>query len=380
MTSTRLPLCALLSHALVAYTIEFDNAAELELQHRTTMGKRSGGKQDGPWLVSLAMYANCMQWLADGGLSARELVNRARTITNFDGVRRWGYVTIEPPEIMGGKPPPRSAWIVRLTPKGVAAAKVWEPLFDEIERRWQARFGNRQIDRLRDALTAVVDRIALDLPECLPILGPGLATTTTKMRWKERSPADRGSPADHGGPLDRTAGRLSVLISRALLQMAIDFETAARLSIALYADLVRLLDKEPRFIRDPAASTGVSNEAIAMGLGFLQRRGLAMVERDAGPKGIKSVRLTEPGQAAKRNCGRIFDGLEDDWRARFGETAIDELRAALEAIVSDPSDPTALIWTGMMPQPGNWRARAKRPASLPWFPMILHRGGYPDGS
>src|SRR5438034_306366 len=51
-----LPLSALLSQALVAYTIEFDNEAEHRLPHRTTSHGASG-PGDGapvPWLVSLA--------------------------------------------------------------------------------------------------------------------------------------------------------------------------------------------------------------------------------------------------------------------------------------------------------------------------------------
>src|SRR6266487_1082973 len=54
--SGTLPLSALLSQALVAFTIEFDNEAEHRLPHRTTSHGASG-PGDGapaPWLVSLA--------------------------------------------------------------------------------------------------------------------------------------------------------------------------------------------------------------------------------------------------------------------------------------------------------------------------------------
>jgi len=47
-----LPLSALLSQALVAFTIEFDNAAELQMQHRTSRHRPAGG---GAWLTSMAM-------------------------------------------------------------------------------------------------------------------------------------------------------------------------------------------------------------------------------------------------------------------------------------------------------------------------------------
>ncbi len=35
---------------------------------------------------------------------------------------------------------------------------------------------------------------------------------------------------------------------------------------------------------------------------------------------------------------------------------------------------------GLVPSPDNWRSRVRRPETLPHHPMVLHRGGYPDGS
>jgi hypothetical protein len=32
------------------------------------------------------------------------------------------------------------------------------------------------------------------------------------------------------------------------------------------------------------------------------------------------------------------------------------------------------------PYPEGWRASVPRPEVLPDFPMVLHRGGFPDGS
>ena len=46
-----LPLSALLSQALVAFTIEFDNEAERRMPHRTT--NHGSTAFPGPWLVSL---------------------------------------------------------------------------------------------------------------------------------------------------------------------------------------------------------------------------------------------------------------------------------------------------------------------------------------
>ena len=50
-----LPLTALLSQALVAFTIEFENEFERRMPHRTS---NYGGSRQGPWLVSLVMWSN----------------------------------------------------------------------------------------------------------------------------------------------------------------------------------------------------------------------------------------------------------------------------------------------------------------------------------
>src|SRR5277367_1283272 len=93
VASAELPLSALLSQVLVAFTIEFDNEAERQLPHRTTYYGSTGGLRS-LWLVSLAMYANCMQHIGPDGITIGDLVRRARTRTNFRGMRRWGYITL----------------------------------------------------------------------------------------------------------------------------------------------------------------------------------------------------------------------------------------------------------------------------------------------
>ena len=40
----------------------------------------------------------------------------------------------------------------------------------------------------------------------------------------------------------------------------------------------------------------------------------------------------------------------------------------------------ALLWKGAEPYPDGWRAAVRRPTTLPHYPVISHRGGFPDGS
>ncbi len=69
-----LPLSALLSQALVAFTIEADNETEHRLPHRTQdYGLAPGAPPGAPWLTSLLMYANCLRHLPDAGITIAEL-------------------------------------------------------------------------------------------------------------------------------------------------------------------------------------------------------------------------------------------------------------------------------------------------------------------
>jgi hypothetical protein len=71
--------------------------------------------------------------------------------------------------------------------------------------------------------------------------------------------------------------------------------------------------------------------------------------------------------------------VEGRWIERFGER-IDGLRTALQAIVGDGTAEGSPLFAGLEPYAEGWRAMVRRPKTLPHFPMVLHRGGYPDGS
>ena len=93
---------ALLSQALVAFTIEFDNESEHQLPHRTTWGPAAHSGR-GPWLVSLAMWADFMRFLPAAGVPLREVADLV-PLTNLAGLERWGYVTVGPVRRTAGRP------------------------------------------------------------------------------------------------------------------------------------------------------------------------------------------------------------------------------------------------------------------------------------
>jgi hypothetical protein len=69
--------------------------------------------------------------------------------------------------------------------------------------------------------------------------------------------------------------------------------------------------------------------------------------------------------------------VERDWRTRYGDDRLTALRSALSPLVAGDPPP---LFAGLDPYPDNWRAAVRPAATLPHYPMTLHRGGYPDGS
>ena len=67
----RLPLSALLSQVLVAFTIECDNEFERQMPHRTSNYGITAGRGT-PWLVSMAMWWTCMRFVGGRRRQRRE--------------------------------------------------------------------------------------------------------------------------------------------------------------------------------------------------------------------------------------------------------------------------------------------------------------------
>ena len=100
-----LGISAMLSQALVAFTIEFDNELERQLPHRTTWGPAREGR--GPWLVSLTMWANFLRFLPPGGVPLRDVADLV-PLVNLPGLERWGYVRVGPARAAAGPRPART--------------------------------------------------------------------------------------------------------------------------------------------------------------------------------------------------------------------------------------------------------------------------------
>jgi hypothetical protein len=341
----RVSLPTALSQALIAFTIEFDNEFEHRIEHHT--GNKKGR---GVWLTSMVMWSNFMRLIPAGGVPLRAVEANGR-ITNLDGLQRWGYISVEPDKT------------VRVTSEGRGAQDVWRPLAAEVEGRWRERFGDVAIDELRQTLSVVADSA---LPLYLPVL-----------RYSDGMRAEHVRSAPGAAAED-----LAALLSQALLSFTLEYEEESALSLAISADVVRVLSSDGVPQRDLPARSGVSKEAITAAVGFLQRNEYASVEVDPA-SGSKLVRLTAQGLAAQAQHARLVKAVEQRWRERLGGD-FDRLAKALIT--------GRQLALGLQPYPDGWRA-ARNPyrarteavlsdpaAALPRYPMVLHRGGYPDGS
>jgi methyltransferase (TIGR00027 family) len=368
-----LPLSALLSQALVAFTIEADNETEHRLSHRTKdYGLAPGAPPGAPWLTSLLMYANCLRHLPDAGITVAELLGRARTGTNLDGMRRWHYVTFTPRPGPGKRPRPDA--LIRPTAWGIEARDTWQAVTAQVESRWRDRLGSDAFDRLRAALAALAEHLDPLMPDCLPILGYGLFTRRDRGGKDAARPDAATLPAD---PPPIGGLPLWALLSRPLRAFAEQYEAEPGPSLAISANVLRVLTEAGVRTRDIPALGGVSKESVAMAMGVMRKSGAATEDPDPAGGRFKVTRLTARGVVLRDEYPALAADIERDWRDRFSDATVTALRRSLEPLAA--GDPPRLS-AGLAPYPDGWRARVPDLATLPHYPMTLHRGGYPDGS
>jgi DNA-binding MarR family transcriptional regulator len=354
------PLPTQLSQTLVALTIEIDNAFESRMPSRTTVSRPANddptppGWGYKPWLISWAMWANFLQHVDPSGSPLAEIRRRSRlTPSNLkmcvNGLTRWGYLS------------ERGA-ALRLTPAGEGAAAILAGLEAEIVARWAARLGAKEVEALRSAIEAVCQDLELDTPAYLPFLGHDLT-------------AQLVTPRQAGGPPNPTAGPLplTTLLSKVLLAFTVEFEAGFRPSLAHCANLIEVLyDDSPVPHRALSWGSGISDEAIRWILKQLEKAGIAETSKIGA---VKHVRLTSEGAALQALYRRRLADIEADWSARHRAETIEKLRRALTGALNGPA-----LLQALEPPPRGWRATAAPITTLPHHPMILHRGGYPDGA
>jgi hypothetical protein len=364
-------LSELLSRVLLAFTIEFDN--EFERRMAETWAR--------PFKTSMVMWSNVMQFAADEGTTLEEVgrlgcVSQNSLASIVGGLERWGYLQVDRAldkngaKNFGSGRGVKPQTIVRPSVTGTLAKSFWGPLGSEIEGRWIERFGQPRVDALRDGLASIHDHSDQLMPPFLPVVNANLFVHRSVELREGQPPPDRELPT---------------LLSRVLLAFTLDYERDAKVSLPIAANVLRVIGTQPRPVGELPMAAGVSKEAVALSLTPLQAQDLVKVENNPEARG-KVASLTSTGKKTQEaNAKRLAD-IEDDWVNRFGEPAIGALRTSLESILTHES-----LSAGLVPSPNGWRATGRYKAqtaafveqptdALPAYPMVLHRGGWPDGS
>ena len=368
MTAT--PLSALLSQIVVAFTIEFDNAFEQRL--RETFAR--------PFLTSLAMWSNVMRYLPAEGTTLQEMASQSRLpereIKSLVGAHeRWRYLNVD----RGTKAEADFGTARGLTPdtrlepnlSGEVAREIRSPLGPEIEQRWTERFEGASVEALKRSLAGVLAASKVGMPRFLPVL-------TTKGLFSAPAVELADGESDD-------SQELATLLSRVLLAFALDYEADSKISLPIASNVLRVLTDKATGVNDLPLAAGVSKEAASMSLTWLEKQGLVEIRPHPSGKG-KVASLTPEGVDAHGSHAERLAQVERIWTERFGADLITLVRHSAEALLGH-----AAFAQGLQTPEGGWRGTGRyksltaafidRPKeALPQYPMVLHRGGWPDGS
>jgi hypothetical protein len=333
-------------------TIGLDNELEQRMGHTTTLGLKRGLPAKGPWLVSWSSWANLLRFVPPEGISLRDLracpgVSEGQLGGKNPGVIRWGYVTL-------------SGGVVRPTKYlREASEKVFPRLPDLVEAKWAEHLGAGAVHQLNEVLGGLLSQVDQELPHYLPQVDELMWT-----RWGSSAPR-----AEAVGDL-----KLVDRLAQVLLLYTLEHESASEVPLTMAANLVRVIDDEGTRTADLVRRSGISKEAMGFLTGWRQRPRLSV---ESSPR---TLTLTAAGRSAKTDYEALARTVEQSWAKRFHGNVIGRLRSALEQVVVDPTLARSPLAQLVKAPEGCWRSWVKAPETLPHFPMILHRGGYPDGA
>jgi hypothetical protein len=293
------PLSALLSQVLIAFTVEFDNEFERRMGEAGHPGAR----------LSLVIWTSLMRFVADSPLSVRDLAAKAQepeTQIKFKlgCLERWGFVKLNHREPhadgWGSGRGIRADWTVHLTSKGLIAGKIFPPLFEEIEKRWEKRFGKEEINQLRQNLS------------------------------------------------------LPISLRKQLQNLQLEFDNESPAPLLLSANAIRVLSEQPIRLAEMIRRTGGSRETSDIGW---QLKPYVIVEPDPTATRGKVVSLSPRGLLAQAFYHHLTKEIEKRWEERLGKATIRTLRESLENLFETPE-----LSKGMIPPPGTARAGDQYPA------------------
>ena len=313
------PLPTLLGRAIGAFALDYDRAR--------------GGDRSVP---QLGTWANVLRVLDADGTDQRELVRRtviSRRVAEVVVTRleRLGRVAVDKQAVEGKR---GKTNLVRLTASGEAGTAAAAARVDTVQADWRERFGNDAVDRLRDALSTVVDRLPVELPH--HPAGYGAADpSVTGGDYVPENPGPPRIPA-HGQDWPvvlREPGSdtrhlpLPALLSQVLAAFAIDYEREQFGSLPAASNFLRLVGDDGMTLGRAQALGGVSGN----GKSLHERHRDVVVEPDRPRDMRRRVFLTPKGRRVRDAYPNLVMEIEDQWHKQYA-AAIPPMRTTLMAM------------------------------------------------
>ncbi|MEM7362436.1 MAG: hypothetical protein AAF525_00300 [Pseudomonadota bacterium] len=305
--ATSLPV--LLSHALLGFERDYDDSTDADVP-------------------GLAVLLNILRVLESGDTDLKAMPTHGRITTRAvriatQTLERAGWLTITSVK--------RGLKLVSLTPTGEQQLKEGLACVSETETMWQRRYGKEKVQALRNATTALVRQIDIELPHFPSGYGQGDTSIHggSYITGQEGPPKIPGHGAEWNIVLreDRDAVTelpLCALLSQALCAFAIDYDENAESVLAGLHTVLTYL----RYVDDegiPLERAKALGQVNGTGRAGFERHKLVTVE-------AKVAYLTNHGKRVRDRYPKQVVQIEKDWQATYGKKTVDDLRHALETI------------------------------------------------
>ncbi|MCY4011623.1 MAG: hypothetical protein OXG82_02790 [Gammaproteobacteria bacterium] len=316
---SRTPLPTLLGGALGTFTCDYDRA-------RVEEGD----------VPQLPAWANVLRVIDPEGTDQQDIVRRAVVAKRIARIavqrlERRGQLVVEARAVPGRRGKART---VLLTDQGAAARARAEALVETLQHDWRQRFGDGAIDRLRDALAGVVDRLPIELPHHVTGYGEG-DPSVTGGDYHAEQPGPPRIPA-HGQewPVvlrepgsDARALPLPALLSQVLAAFAIDYDRERLGGLNRTSNFLRFVGDDGMALEQAQTLGRVSGNGKT-----LHERHLDVVVEPGRPRDMtRRVYPTPKSRRARDAYPHLVTEIEEGWAGTYGE-GVAALRAVLETM------------------------------------------------
>lgn len=328
-----------------------DIALPILLSHCLTAFTREYSADTGTMkLPSLPVWSNMLRVLGQVPIPQTEINKRAVIST------RTRKVVLRECESLGWietlrRTSPRTTVFVKLTDSGVRVCQAAERRIVAVEKQWKT--ANRKLyERLHSALNQIVRGFELEYPYYITGYGPADDALTGGAYL----PAERGPPriparGEEWPVVPRNSGAesgnmpMSALLSQALAGFAIEYEMENLGRLGHVLSLFRYIGNEGVPLETVRSAGGITGNGRS-----LHERHMNIVLEPGKPSDdSRTVYLTPKTRRARDSYSLLVLDLESQWRRRYGEVAMNDLRDSLETLSNSwpkdsPDYPATTSW------------------------------------